>query len=162
MSNPVVMLNFFPEFENSESAEKGEFIFVVDRSGSMVGSRIDSAKETLLLFLKSLPDGCYFNVVGFGSSYKTLFKKSELYNDANLKKATDLTKSMEADLGGTEILSPLEWVFSQDHVKGHSRQLFLLTDGEVGNTDQVINIVQKNSSNTRYNLLSFYLLESTM
>ena len=161
MSNPVVMLNFFPEFKSSESSEKGEFIFVVDRSGSMGGSRMDSAKETLLLFLKSLPDGCYFNVVGFGSSYKTLFKKSELYNDANLKKATDLAKSMQADLGGTEILSPLQWVFSQEHVKGHPRQLFLLTDGEVGNTAQVINIVQKNSSNTRYNLLLLFL-RSTM
>lgn len=161
MSNPVVMLNFFPEFKSSESSEKGEFIFVVDRSGSMGGSRMDSAKETLLLFLKSLPDGCYFNVVGFGSSYKTLFKKSELYNDANLKKATDLAKSMQADLGGTEILSPLQLVFSQGHVKGHPRQLFLLTDGEVRNTDQVINIVQKNSSNTRYNLLLLFL-RSTM
>ena len=159
MSNPVVMLNFFPEFKSSESSEKGEFIFVVDRSGSMGGSRMDSAKETLLLFLKSLPDGCYFNVVGFGSSYKTLFKKSELYNDANLKKATDLAKSMQADLGGTEILSPLQWVFSQGHVKGHPRQLFLLTDGEVRNTDQVINIVQKNSSNTRYNFYFFYFSE---
>ena len=162
MSNPVVMLNFFPEFKSSESAEKGEFIFVVDRSGSMSGSRNDSAKETLLLFLKSLPDGCYFNVVGFGSSYKTLFNKSQLYNDSNLKKATDLAKSMKADLGGTEILQPLQWVFSQNPVKGHPRQLFLLTDGEVGNTDEVINLVQKHSKTARYNVVTAFLQLSFM
>lgn len=149
MASPVVMLNFFPEFKSPESSDVGEFVFVVDRSGSMSGSRNNSAKETLLLFLKSLPDGCYFNVVGFGSSYKTLFNKSQLYNDRNLKKATDLAESMEADLGGTEILRPLEWVFSQAPVKGNPRQLFLLTDGEVGNTDQVINLVQKHSNTTR-------------
>nr|XP_058965422.1 von Willebrand factor A domain-containing protein 5A-like [Pocillopora verrucosa] len=149
MASPVVMLNFFPEFKTSESSEKGEFVFVVDRSWSMWGSKNDSARETLLLFIKSLPDGCYFNVVGFGSSYKTLFDKSVLYNDENLKKATDLAGSMEADLGGTEILSPLQWVFSQPLVKGHPRQLFLLTDGEVGNTQQVISLVQKHSNSAR-------------
>ena len=149
MASPVVMLNFFPEFKSSESSEKGEFVFVVDRSGSMSGSKNNSARETLLLFLKSLPDGCYFNVVGFGSSYRTLFKKSKLYNDENLKDATQLAESMQANLGGTEILAPLEWVFSQPLVKGHPRQLFLLTDGEVGNTQQVIDLVQKNSNSAR-------------
>ncbi|KAL9954878.1 hypothetical protein ACROYT_G042463 [Oculina patagonica] len=149
MASPVVMLNFFPEFKSSESSEKGEFVFVVDRSGSMSGSKNNSARETLLLFLKSLPDGCYFNVVGFGSSYTTLFKKSKLYNDENLKEATKLAETMQADLGGTEILRPLEWVFSQPLVKGHPRQLFLLTDGEVGNTQQVINLVQKHSNTAR-------------
>lgn len=101
------------------------------------------------MFLKSLPDGCYFNVVGFGSSYRTLFKKSKLYNDENLKEATQLAETMQADLGGTEILAPLNWVFSQPLVKGHPRQLFLLTDGEVGNTQQVIDLVQKNSKSAR-------------
>lgn len=149
MASPVVMLNFFPEFKSSESSEKGEFVFVVDRSGSMSGSKNNSARETLLLFLKSLPDGCYFNVVGFGSSYRTLFKKSKLYNDENLKEATQLAETTQADLGGTEILAPLEWVFSQPLVKGHPRQLFLLTDGEVGNTGQVINLVQTNSKSAR-------------
>ena len=157
MASPVVMLNFFPEFKTSESSEKGEFVFVVDRSWSMWGSKNDSARETLLLFIKSLPDGCYFNVVGFGSSYKTLFDKSVLYNDENLKKATDLAGSMEADLGGTEILSPLQWVFSQPLVKGHPRQLFLLTDGEVGNTQQVISLVQKHSNSARYAFLFFFI-----
>ena len=157
MASPVVMLNFFPEFKSIESSEKGEFVFVVDRSGSMSGSRNNSARETLLLFLKSLPDGCYFNVVGFGSSYKTLFKNSQLYDDENLKKATDLAETMQADLGGTEILRPLQWVFSQPLVKGHPRQLFLLTDGEVGNTQQVISLVQKHSNSARYSLNHVYV-----
>ncbi|XP_068729632.1 von Willebrand factor A domain-containing protein 5A-like [Montipora capricornis] len=149
MASPVVMLNLYPEFKNPESSEIGEFVFVIDRSGSMDGSRIKSARDTLLLFLKSLPDGCYFNVVGFGSSFTTLFKKSQLYDDENLKKATDLAQSLEADLGGTEILQPLQWVFSQPPVKGHPRQLFVLSDGGVGNTAEVLQLVKKHSSTTR-------------
>ena len=39
----------------------------------MGGDRIDAAKEALLLLLKSLPVGCSFNVVSFGSSHELLF-----------------------------------------------------------------------------------------
>ena len=53
--------------------KKAEFVFIVDRSGSMDGDRIDAAKEALLLLLKSLPVGCSFNVVSFGSSHQLLF-----------------------------------------------------------------------------------------
>ena len=148
MAKPVVMLNLFPEFP-SESLTAGEFIFIVDRSGSMTGDRIKSASETLLLCLKSLPSGCHFNVIGFGSHHEHLFKKNEAYSDKSVEKACTHAKEMAADLGGTEILEPLKWVFSQPLIKGAPRQVFLLTDGGVGNTQQVIELVQKNSSTAR-------------
>lgn len=65
-------------------AAKGEYIFLLDRSGSMGGSRINKAKEALILFLKSLPDDCYFNVISFGSNYEYLFDKSKKYDDKTL------------------------------------------------------------------------------
>ncbi|KAK3726600.1 hypothetical protein QZH41_002609 [Actinostola sp. cb2023] len=138
LSKPVIMLNFFPELDSSAT---GEFIFVVDRSGSMSGSNIKSARETLLLFIKSLPEGCYFNVIGFGSSFTKLFPKSESYDDSSLNRACSHGESMQADLGGTKILAPLQDVFSQPLIKGFPRQVFLLTDGEVRNTQQVIELV---------------------
>jgi len=39
----------------------------------MSGDRIKSAQLALLVFLKSLPPGCYFNIVGFGSTFALLF-----------------------------------------------------------------------------------------
>lgn len=50
------------------------FIFLVDRSGSMSGSRMDLTKEALKLFIQSLPLGCSFAILGFGDTSKALFE----------------------------------------------------------------------------------------
>ena len=147
MSNPAVMLNFFPKFSNIEAA--CEFIFLVDRSGSMGGSYIRSARETLVLFLKSIPEGNYFNIIGFGSSYKTLFKDTVPYDKQHLEKAIKHAETMEADLGGTELLTPLKYIFGTKPRSGYARQVFVLTDGSVSNTDACITVMKQNISSAR-------------
>ena len=82
MSSDAVMLNFFPKFPCSSVL--CELVFVVDRSGSMAGRYIACAAKTLQLFLRSIPSGCYFNVIGFGSHYKLLFETSQYYNQETL------------------------------------------------------------------------------
>ena len=65
----AVMLNLFPDLK---SFKRGacEFIFIVDRSGSMEGESIARARSALLLALRSLEEGDRFNVIGFGSTLR--------------------------------------------------------------------------------------------
>eukprot|EP00443_Scrippsiella_acuminata_P106998 CAMPEP_0115749294 /NCGR_PEP_ID=MMETSP0272-20121206/94112_1 /TAXON_ID=71861 /ORGANISM="Scrippsiella trochoidea, Strain CCMP3099" /LENGTH=861 /DNA_ID=CAMNT_0003194329 /DNA_START=69 /DNA_END=2654 /DNA_ORIENTATION=+ len=119
-----------------------EFIFVLDRSGSMCGDGIQKAAEALQLFLKSLPQDCLFNIVGFGSTYQSLFgAKSASYNAETLQMASEHAEQVHADLGGTEMLQPLEFIFAQALPQGFARSIILLTDGQVSNTESVFSLV---------------------
>ncbi|XP_051844323.1 von Willebrand factor A domain-containing protein 5B1 isoform X3 [Antechinus flavipes] len=148
----VVMLNFCPDLQLSRSSLRkthGEFIFLIDRSGSMSGININRVKEALILMLKSLMPTCLFNIIGFGSSFKTLFPSSQLYNEESLSIACENIQHIRADMGGTNILSPLKWITRQPTHVGHPRLLFLLTDGSVSNTGKVLELVRSHAFTTR-------------
>ncbi|XP_041733984.2 von Willebrand factor A domain-containing protein 5A isoform X2 [Coregonus clupeaformis] len=161
MGDPVVMLSLYPEFPNdvmSSMTSHAEFLFVVDCSGSMerpihygpgAQDRISSARDTLLLLLKSLPMGCYFNIIGFGNIYKSFFPKSVEYSQKTMDEALQKVKGMRADLGGTKILKPLRHIYSQPCLPDQPRQLFLFTDGEVWNTKEVLDLVKRNAGSHR-------------
>ncbi|KAI5614816.1 von Willebrand factor A domain-containing protein 5A-like isoform X1, partial [Silurus asotus] len=158
MRDPVVMISFYPEFPESAMSSMlpcGEFVFVMDRSGSMnramhneegAKPRIECARDTLLLLLKSLPMGCFFNIYGFGSTYKSIFSKSVQYSQQTMEQAVKKIKDMQADMGGTAILEVLQHIYKQAYIPKHPRQLFIFTDGEVGNTEHVLQCVRKNAS----------------
>jgi hypothetical protein len=84
-----------------------EFIFIVDCSGSMDNeNKIGLARQAMLLFLKSLPVDCHFNIIRFGDKYKSLFSDmTTIYNEENARQAEQLINNMKADLGGTELVS---------------------------------------------------------
>jgi hypothetical protein len=52
-------------------------------------------------------------------------------------------------MGGTEIGKPLLAVFTQTKRNNMPRQIFLLTDGDVSNPQQVIQLVAKNRKYNR-------------
>ncbi|XP_009572718.1 PREDICTED: von Willebrand factor A domain-containing protein 5B1, partial [Fulmarus glacialis] len=105
--------------------------------------------DALLVILKSLMPACLFNVIGFGSTFKTLFPASQTYCEESLAIACESIKRIRADMGGTNILSPLKWVIRQPIHRGHPRLLFLLTDGAVSNTGKVLELLRNHSCSTR-------------
>jgi Ca-activated chloride channel family protein len=141
------LVSFRPELETKPAA--AEVVFLLDRSGSMQGESIAEARNALQLALRSLRPGCLFNIVGFGYRHQSLFEESRAYDTESLAEASAYVRSLEANMGGTEILPALEAVLSAQPRKGLPRQLFVLTDGEVTNTDAVIALARKHAGTTR-------------
>ncbi|XP_029812836.1 von Willebrand factor A domain-containing protein 5A isoform X2 [Suricata suricatta] len=152
MKDPSAMVCFYPNIPEAEpSAICGEFVFLMDCSGSMhcpiskqdkSQLRIEAAKETLILLLKSLPINCYFNIYRFGSSFEAFFPNSVKYSQDTMEEALKRVKLMRADLGGTEILTPLQIIYREPSIPGHPLQLFVFTDGEVTDTFSIIKEVR--------------------
>ncbi|PKY40886.1 hypothetical protein RhiirA4_539176 [Rhizophagus irregularis] len=149
-----IMLTLVPKF--SLNTTISELVFVVDRSGSMDVEPMKKAAQALELLLRSLPEDCYFNVVSFGSDYDSLFPKSELYSETSLSKALNLAQTMKSNYGGTEVYNVLEWVFknSRDDMP---TSIFLITDGEVWNVDQIVELVSKHEEEKNDDLRLFSL-----
>ncbi|XP_032233740.2 von Willebrand factor A domain-containing protein 5B1 isoform X2 [Nematostella vectensis] len=145
---PSIMINYTPSL--TSSSQIAEFIFLVDRSGSMSGKHIFQVKEMLILFLKSLPANCYFNLIGFGSYYRSVYQETQIYDEETAEHACNYVQKMRADLGGTNLILPLEFIFNQPPKKGIPRFVFMLTDGGVSNTTEVIDFVRRNAYSTRF------------
>lgn len=128
--------------DDEEDEAEGEFIFVIDRSGSMAGGSILQAREALALCVSALPLGARFQIVGFGNDFTQLFPEGPTPFDDNAK-ATALAHcgGLDADMGGTEILPPLKAIAAAAATKG-PRQVFVITDGQVCNTAGVLAFVR--------------------
>ncbi|GAA6046393.1 hypothetical protein JCM3770_004897 [Rhodotorula araucariae] len=144
----AVSLTVVPRFQLPELKSQ-EYVFLVDRSGSMGdwggdhgGGRISLARQALVVLLRSLPHkDTTFNIVSFGSSHEAQWSKgSRAYNQSTLDEATRLVDSMEANLGGTEIRAALDYVFQLRDSK-RPTSVFVLTDGDAWDLDGVLDTV---------------------
>ncbi|EGG24000.1 hypothetical protein DFA_06138 [Cavenderia fasciculata] len=150
----AVALSFYPscildKTPEDELNQKMECIIIVDRSGSMSGDRIESAKRALEIMMRSLNENTMFNIVSFGSGFKKLFPSSTRYNDASLEKASSLIASMDADMGGTELFEPIKDVLAMPALPEYPRQVFILTDGAVSQREVLIKYVASECNTTR-------------
>ena len=134
--------------ENLMNDTPGLFIFLIDQSGSMRGNSIDLVKKALALFMQSLPQKSYFQLIGFGTDYKKYNEKPIEYNKENVKSILETIKGLQANMGGTNISSPLKDIFESkvyDDIP-LARNIFLLTDGQVFNREMCINLISVNSN----------------
>jgi len=79
-----------PQIE-SKSADRPNktAIFVVDRSGSMSGKKMDQAKEALKFVLNNLREGDTFNVIAYDSSVESFRPELQRYDEPTRKAALD-------------------------------------------------------------------------
>lgn len=120
-------------------------VFVVDTSGSMAGLAIEEARRALRLSLRQLRVGDAFTIIAFDDRFEALSPGLLAFDEANLRLADDFVARMHAD-GGTEMLEPL-----LEAVRLAPRGIVvLLTDGQVGNEDEIAQAVLQSAPRTRF------------
>jgi hypothetical protein len=141
-------INYFDKYGlNQINDNPSLFIFLIDQSYSMSGKPIQLVHESLLFFLHSLPNNSYFQLIGFGTRYKKINNIPLEYNKENVELTEKLIKDLSADLGGTNISDPLKDIFNSndyDNIK-LSKNLLILTDGEVDNSEECLNLISNNN-----------------
>ncbi|KAJ7619554.1 von Willebrand factor type A domain-containing protein, partial [Roridomyces roridus] len=131
-------LTLVPRFKLPDLSRQ-EFVFLVDRSGSMSRNRIEAAKKALVVMLRALPhQDSLFQIASFGSYHSFLWETgSNAYNQVTLEEATRHVDKMQADFGGTEIRGALESCFKARKLD-RPMSLLVLTDGDAWDIDGVL------------------------
>lgn len=142
-----VQAELSPRDEGEAPDARQEIVFLLDCSGSMGGDSIDEARRALIAALGRLEPGSVFNLYRFGSRYEKAFPESVPYTRETLEAARAWVSGVQADLGGTELLPPLKKIYGKE---GTRRTVLLITDGQVGNEEQVLDLVRDNASTTRF------------
>ncbi|RDH87486.1 MAG: marine proteobacterial sortase target protein [endosymbiont of Escarpia spicata] len=119
-----------------------EIIFVVDTSGSMHGTSIAQAKAALKIALRRLRPDDRFNIIQFSSYTRALHQHAVDATPRNLRQALDYVSSLAAD-GGTEMLPALELALNGRESHDRLRQVIFLTDGSVGNEDELFKLIHR-------------------
>ena len=135
----VALASFRPEMPGAASEPGRRNVkIVVDCSGSMMGDSIAQVRIAGGRILDSLGPGDRFDIVAFGSGQRVLFGRETPATAANVARARRFVRGLDADMGGTEIEAALEVAYGIGGEGGMRRDLLLITDGEVWNSDATI------------------------
>ena len=142
----LVML--LPPQETTAKILKREVIFVIDTSGSMAGTSIVQAQAALGLALADLRTGDRFNVIQFNSYMEQLFEAPQPVDPETLRQARKYVEALQAQ-GGTEMAPALNAALDQATEGTMVRQIIFLTDGSIGNEDELFRIIREKLGNAR-------------
>lgn len=125
-----------------------ETVFIIDTSGSMQGLSIEQARQALLTGLASLTERDRFNVVEFNSVTRPMWPDALPATAGNVRQAREWVSRLKAD-GGTEMAAALTFALNGRDTPGFLRQVIFMTDGAVGNEDQLFRLISQRLGATR-------------
>ena len=130
-SQGYMMHIFSPSEEDlGTSAMSKEIIFVLDKSGSMQGYKLEQVKDAFGNIIEDLPSGDYFNIIFFDSTIQSYSGTLMEANPEQKAGALNFVNSLEAN-GGTNINEALLTALGMFNPEsGRVPIIVFLTDGE--------------------------------
>lgn len=118
-----------------------DVLFLIDASGSMQGDSISQAAVALVEIAAALPHADRFQLMMFGNSVRTLHDSWCPVTDGSRKDLCRMARRLQADLGGTELVSALEACLLRfaspaqrrlaEQEPPREKVLFIVSDGQV-------------------------------
>jgi len=123
--------------------------FIIDVSGSMHGQSMEAAQAALLNAIGALDATDTFDIIAFSDRHHRLFGASRLATPNRQLEAAKFVSGLNAN-GGTEMASPLRDALG--NISGGDdtvRQVVFLTDGLVGNEEELLTLIEAGLGDTR-------------
>lgn len=131
------LLMLAPPLRDAVAPQPREVVFVIDTSGSMEGTSLRQAQAALREGLRFLEPGDRFNIVRFDSEAELLFEESVPAVPFYLEGADRFIERLVAD-GGTNMAPALGLAMGLPRHDGLLRQIVFVTDGSVGNEQELL------------------------
>jgi Ca-activated chloride channel family protein len=120
-----------------------DVVFLMDTSGSQQGEPLAKSQELMRRFIQGLNPNDTFTIIDFANTAKAL-STTPLANTAeNRQRAINYIDKLQAN-GGTELLNGIQAVMNfPAAARGRLRSMVLITDGYIGNENEVLALVQR-------------------
>lgn len=123
------MLMASPSVESTETEKVSKtVVFVLDRSGSMTGQKIEQSKKAIEFILGNLRKNDLFNIITFDDRVTTYKPELQRYNSSTYKEALQYVKHIHPG-GSTNINGALLSGMGMFQDKKNPNYLIFLTDG---------------------------------
>jgi Ca-activated chloride channel family protein len=125
-----------------------EMVFVLDCSGSMSGPPLDQSKAAVRQALTTLTPRDTFQIIRFSSHTSQLGKKPLPATGENVQRALSWLSTLSGS-GGTEMIEGIKAALDFPHDEGHFRLVSFLTDGYIGNEQQILTTLNQKCGASR-------------
>ncbi|MEG4218043.1 VIT domain-containing protein [Microcoleus sp. Pol14C6] len=120
-----------------------DVVFLMDTSGSQQGEPLAKSKELMRRFIQGLNPNDTFTIIDFANTAQALSTTSLANTAENRQKAINYIEKLQAN-GGTELLNGIQTVMNfPAAARGRLRSIVLITDGYIGNENEVLALVQQ-------------------
>ena len=123
----------------------------------MSGSKINNVSKTLSNLIESFPPDSYYQLIGFGSDFTKYDLKPKINSKENINNSLEIINSLQADLGGTDLSSPmkdiLKYSYSDYQNIQISKQIIVLTDGEINFGDNTTELIKLHNNEFKIHLI---------
>jgi len=118
-----------PEIEAKATQRAAKtVVFVVDRSGSMSGEKIEQAREALKFVLNNLREGDLFNIIAYDTDIEAFRPELQRFDESSRAAALGFVAGIHAG-GSTNIDGALNTALAQLKASGRPSYVLFLTDG---------------------------------